>query len=103
MPATSPSRWLRASRLWCRERDSVTAHTPAVLIDGFYCNGIAAVITPVDGLPGGVYQLSVIVPDPAELAKNNPDLKNFRFPPQPAIQLVMGSGNSRMASQNGVF
>jgi uncharacterized protein (TIGR03437 family) len=88
---------------------AVTAQTPAVFIDGFYCNGITAVIGPVSGLPGGVYQLSVIVPDPADLAKNNPDLTNFRFPAQSAIQLVMGpanslnSANSAMISQNGVF
>jgi uncharacterized protein (TIGR03437 family) len=88
---------------------AVTTQMPSVFIDGFYCNGIAATIGPVNGLPGNVYQLSVTVPDPAELIKNNPDLKNFQFPPQSAIQLVMGPGNSLnfanspMVSQNGVF
>src|SRR4029077_5672362 len=61
---------------------AVTAQTPAVFIDGVYCNGIAAVIGPVNGLPGNVYQLSVLIPDLATLVNNNPDLKNFSFPPQ---------------------
>jgi uncharacterized protein (TIGR03437 family) len=88
---------------------AVTALMPAVFIDGFYCNGIAAVIGPVAGLPGNVYQLSVFVPDPAALANNNPDLKNFNFPAQSAIQLLMGPSNSSnfanspMVSQNGIF
>jgi hypothetical protein len=82
---------------------------PAVFIDGFYCNGIAAIIGPVNGLPGNVYQLSVFVPDPAALAISNPDLKNFQFPPQSGIQLVMGPlnsasfPNSAMVSQGGIF
>ncbi len=88
---------------------AVAAKTPAVFIDGLYCNGIAAIIGPVNGLPGDVYQLSVLVPDPAALVNNNPDLKNFKFPPQSAVQLVMGSPNalnfasSQMISQNGIF
>jgi hypothetical protein len=32
----------------------VTTETPAVFIDGFYCNGIAAIAAPVNGLPGNV-------------------------------------------------
>jgi uncharacterized protein (TIGR03437 family) len=88
---------------------AVTSQTPAVFIDGFYCNGIAAIIGPVNGLPGNVYQLSLFVPDPAALVKNNPDLKTFKFPPQSSIQLVMGSpnslnfANSPTVSQNGIF
>jgi uncharacterized protein (TIGR03437 family) len=88
---------------------AVTAQTPAVFIDGFYCSGISAKIGPVSGLPGSVYQLSVFVPDLATLASNNPDLKNFKFPPQSGIQLVMGPSNSlnfansQMVSQNGLF
>lgn len=85
-----------------------TVLTPAVLIDGFYCNGIAATIGPVDGLPGNVYQLSVFVPDLATLVKNNPDLKNFKFPAQSSIKLGMGPANasslaSFQFSQSGVF
>jgi uncharacterized protein (TIGR03437 family) len=88
---------------------AVTSQPSALFIDGFYCNGIAATIGPVDGLPGNVYQLKVFVPDPAQLVMNNPDLKNFKFPPQSAIQLVMGTpnslnvGNSPMVSQAGIF
>ena len=88
---------------------AVASETPAVFIDGAYCNGIAAVSRPVDGLPGNVYQLGVYVPDPAVLAQNDPDLKNFQFPPQSGIQLVMGPpeslhfGNSQMGSQNGIL
>ncbi len=88
---------------------AVAAETPAVFIDGAYCNGIAAVIGPVNGLPGNVYQLGVYIPDPAALANNNPDLKNFQFPAQSPIQVVMGPpgslhfGNSQMGSQNGIL
>ena len=71
---------------------AVTAQTPAVFIDGFYCNGIAAVIGPVKGLPGNVYQLSVFVPDPATLVNNNPDLKNFKFPA--AVDYSTGDGTA---------
>ena len=41
---------------------AVTATTPDVYIDGFYANGIAAVLGPMAGLPGNVYQISVFVP-----------------------------------------
>ena len=82
---------------------AVTPQPPSAFIDGFYCNGIAATAGPVDGLPGNVYQLSVFVPDPAVLAQNNPDLKNFRFPPQSYIQVWMGPTNAPMLSQTGVF
>ncbi len=88
---------------------AVTAETPAVFIDGFYANGIAAKIGPVAGLPGNVYQLSVYVPNPATLVNNNPDLGSFSFPAQSGIQLVMGTpnalnfANSPMASQGGIL
>ena len=82
---------------------AVTEQSPAVFIDGFYCNGIAAKAGRVDGLPGNVYQLSVSVPDPAVLVQNNPDLKDFRFPAQSSIQVRMGSAESTMTSQTGVF
>lgn len=77
---------------------AVTVLTPSVFIDGFYCNGIAAIVGPVQGLPGNVYQLSVKVPDLSELVKNNPDLKNFKFPAQSKLKLAMG-----LVSQDGVF
>ncbi len=73
---------------------AVTAQTPSIFVDGFYANGIAAVVGPVAGLPGNVYQLSVYVPDPAQLVGQNPNLKNFHFPPQVAVKLVMSMVNS---------
>jgi uncharacterized protein (TIGR03437 family) len=82
---------------------AVTSQFPTVLIDGFYCNGISATIGPVEGIPGDVFRLSVYVPDPAVLAQNNPDLKNFNFPAQSGIQLLMGPTSSQLVSQNGVF
>ncbi len=88
---------------------AVTAATPSVFIGGFYANGVAAKIGPVEGFPGNVYQLSVYVPDPAKLAANNPNLENFKLPPQVPIQLVMGLvhplnyANSEQISQHGVF
>jgi len=88
---------------------AITDLSPSVFIDGFYCNGIAAKIAPVDGIPGNVYQLSVYVPDLAVLVKNNPDLKNFTFPPMSSLRLVMGptnpsnAANSLMLSQSGIF
>lgn len=87
---------------------AVTTQTPVVLIEGFYCNGIAAIVGPVDGLPGNVYQLSVFVPDLATLVKNNPDLKNFKFPAQSSIRLIMTPPNATTLanspiSQNGIF
>jgi uncharacterized protein (TIGR03437 family) len=85
---------------------AVAAQMPAVFIDGLYCNGIAAIIGAVDGLPGNVYQLSVYVPDPAEIAKINPDLKNFKFPTQSGIQLAMLPQDPvavRTFSQSGIY
>ncbi len=88
---------------------AITSETPAVFLDGFYCNGIGATVGPVNGLPGNVYQLSVYVPDPATLANNNPNLKNFTYPAQVSIQLVMGPPNSsnfvnsQMVSQPGIL
>ncbi|MEP6963289.1 MAG: hypothetical protein ABI995_14505, partial [Acidobacteriota bacterium] len=86
---------------------AVTALPSATTIGGFYCYGIAAKMGPVDGLPGNVYQLSVYIPDPAVLAQNNADLKNFKFPAQSAIQIKMlpdaALGNVTTLSQNGLF
>ncbi|HZT33350.1 MAG TPA: hypothetical protein VFA33_25910 [Bryobacteraceae bacterium] len=87
---------------------AVTALAPSVFVDGFYANGIAAVSGPVAGFPGNVYQLGVYVPDPATLADKNPNLLNFKFPPQVGVRLVMGPvnssnpDNSAMISQGGL-
>jgi uncharacterized protein (TIGR03437 family) len=84
---------------------AVTAQTPAVFINGFFCPGIAAIAGPVSGLPGNLYQLSMFVPDLATLAANNPDLKNFKFPPQSLVRLAMGNPNSPdyQNSQGGIY
>lgn len=88
---------------------AVTALPPNVFIDGFYSDGIAATFGPAPGLPGNVYQLSIYVPDPATRAANNPNLKNFKMPPQVAVQLIfnpvnpLNPANSNFISQGGVL
>jgi uncharacterized protein (TIGR03437 family) len=77
---------------------AVTEFPGAVFIDGFFCDGVAAVMGPVAGFPGAVYQLSVFVPDPAALAANNPNLLNFKFPPQVGVILQIDGASS----QNGL-
>jgi uncharacterized protein (TIGR03437 family) len=74
---------------------AVTASPVSVYIDGFYCDGVAAVMGPVGGFPGSVYQLTVFVPNPASLVANNPNLKDFTFPPLVAITLQVGGGTSQ--------
>jgi uncharacterized protein (TIGR03437 family) len=87
---------------------AVTALAPAVFIDGFYANGIAAFMGPVAGIPGDVYQLSVFVPDPAKLADQNPNNVGFKMPPRVGVRLVMGPvtpgspDSSAMVSQPGI-
>ena len=75
------------------------AELPAsVFIDGFYSDGVAAVMGPVKGLPGSVYQITVYVPNPATLAARNPNLANFKFPPLVGVIMsVVGR-----SSQNGL-
>jgi len=70
----------------------------AVFLDGFYCAGVSATVASVPGLPGQVYELTVILPTVAQLAENNPDLKNFTFPPQAGLILQVAGVNS----QNGL-
>ena len=77
---------------------AVTQVVPAVFIDGFYANGVAARIGPVAGLPGNVYQLSVIIPDPSQFANINPNLTGFRMPPQVSVQMLIGD----VYSQQGI-
>jgi uncharacterized protein (TIGR03437 family) len=76
----------------------VTEYPADLYIDGFHCDGLAAVMGPAAGFPGAVYQLSVVVPDPRSMAGSNPNLLNFTFPPQVGVVLqVHGAG-----SQNGL-
>jgi uncharacterized protein (TIGR03437 family) len=77
---------------------AVTQYPVNVFLDGFYCNGVAAVMGPVSGLPGSVYQITVKVPLIADLVANNPDLKNFTFPALCPITVQINS----VASQNGI-
>ncbi len=77
---------------------AVTQYPVSVFVDGFYCNGVSAVMGAVDGFPGDVYQLTVTVPDLATLVANNPDLKNFRFPPLAGVILRING----VSSQNGL-
>jgi uncharacterized protein (TIGR03437 family) len=62
-----------------------------VLVDGFEAAGIAAILGPVAGLPGGVYQISVYVPRPSDYASSNPNLLGFVLPPQVAVTLRVNS------------
>jgi uncharacterized protein (TIGR03437 family) len=77
---------------------AVTQFPVSVYIDGFYCDGVAAVMGPAGGFPGAVYQLTVYVPNPATLAASNPYLLNFTFPPQVGIVLNIDGA----ASQDGL-
>ncbi|HXJ41012.1 MAG TPA: hypothetical protein VNH18_17150, partial [Bryobacteraceae bacterium] len=69
-----------------------TANPVSVYVEGFYANGVAAVMGPMPGFVGDVYQLTVIVPDPSKI---NPDLKNFQFPPQVGVVLAIAGGRSQ--------
>jgi uncharacterized protein (TIGR03437 family) len=86
----------------------VTALQPAVFIDGFYADGVAAYVLPVPSLLGNVYQISVFVPDPAKFADRNPNLKDFKMPPKVGVKLIFGQvdpsnpDNSTVISQGGI-
>lgn len=77
---------------------AVTQSPVNVSIDGFYANGVSAVMGPVTGLPGSVYQITVYVPNPASLVANNPNLLNFRFPPQVPVTMQIAGATT----QNGI-
>jgi uncharacterized protein (TIGR03437 family) len=77
---------------------AVTQFPVDIYVDGFYANGVSAVMGPVDGLTGSVYQITVLVPRPSDLTANNPDLKNFRFPPLVGLIMRINGVNS----QNGI-
>jgi uncharacterized protein (TIGR03437 family) len=67
---------------------AVTGVPVEVLIDGFLAPGIAAVLGPVPGLPGDVYQISVKVPQPATYVGN---FANFHLPAQSALTFIANS------------
>jgi uncharacterized protein (TIGR03437 family) len=74
---------------------AVTASPVNVYIDGFYADGIAAVVGPMAGLPGDVYRISVYVPNPADFAASNPNLQGFVMPPQVAVTLEINGVKSQ--------
>jgi uncharacterized protein (TIGR03437 family) len=74
---------------------AVTDTPVVVAVDGFYANGIAAVLGPVDGLPGEVYQISVYVPRPSDFAGQNPNLKGFIMPPMVGVQISVGGATTQ--------
>jgi uncharacterized protein (TIGR03437 family) len=67
---------------------AVTGVPVEVLIDGFLAPGIAAVLGPVPGLPGEVYQISVKVPLPATYGGN---FLNVHLPAQSALTFIANS------------
>jgi len=77
---------------------AVTANPVSVFVDVFYCLGAAAILGSVDGFPGDVYQLTVYVPTYAQIVAANPDLANFKYPPQVGVVLRIAGGSS----QNGL-
>jgi uncharacterized protein (TIGR03437 family) len=74
---------------------AVTGYPVNVTVDGFYANGVAAVMGPVQGFPGSVYQITVYVPNPATLVANNPNLKDFVFPPLVGVVMQIDGFSSQ--------
>jgi uncharacterized protein (TIGR03437 family) len=72
---------------------AVTDSPVDVFIDSVYCNGVAAVAGPVSGFAGGVYRITVYVPDPAVLLAGTG--RSFVFPPQDQVDLRMSGGSSQ--------
>jgi uncharacterized protein (TIGR03437 family) len=74
---------------------AVTANPVSTYIYGLYMNGVSAVQGPVDGFPGDVYRLTVIIPSVAEIRKNFPDIQIFSYPPQVGITLTIAGRSSQ--------
>jgi uncharacterized protein (TIGR03437 family) len=74
---------------------AVTAFPANVYLDGFFCDGVAAIMGPVAGLPGSVYQITVYVPNPAVLLASNPNLQNFTFPPLVGVIMQIAGESSQ--------
>lgn len=75
---------------------AVSQYPVDVFVDDFFCYGVAAVMGPVSGFPGSVYQITVYAPNPATLVANNPDLKNFQFPPTVGITMQVNGVSSQI-------
>ena len=80
----------------------------SVFVDGFYADGIAAVMRQVPGLPGPVYEIGVYVPNPATYASQDPTLAGFTMPPQVEVRMMLGDvdlsnpDGSALISQAGI-
>jgi uncharacterized protein (TIGR03437 family) len=75
---------------------AVTEYPVNVYIDGVYCDGVAAIVGQVNGLPGSVYQITVYVPNPVVLfANSNPP---FVFPPLDSLVMQVNG----VSSQTGI-
>ncbi len=64
---------------------AVTDQSAAVFVGGLYARGIAAVVKPVPGLPGEVYQIGVYVPD----------LNGFTMASEVPVTLFIGGASSQ--------
>ncbi len=71
---------------------AVAAYPVNVFIDGFYCDGVAAIVGQVNGLPGSVYQITVYVPNPAVLFANS---SQFVFPPLDSVVMQVNGVSSQ--------
>jgi len=75
---------------------AVTDLTVAVFVDGFYADGINAVMQQVPGDPGNVYEIGVYVPNQASFSAQQPNLPDRTF--QVPVTIFLGSASS----QNGI-
>jgi uncharacterized protein (TIGR03437 family) len=82
---------------------AVTNLPVSVFVDGFYADGIAAVMRQVPGLPGPVYAIGVYVPNPASYASQNPTLTGFIMPPQVEVRMVLGDVNTSNPDWSGLL
>jgi uncharacterized protein (TIGR03437 family) len=73
---------------------AVAQYSVNVFIDGFYCDGMLAVMRPVSGLPGNVYQITVYIPTPAALfPSGNP---GFAFPASSGVVMQINGVSSQL-------
>jgi uncharacterized protein (TIGR03437 family) len=73
---------------------AVTGFQANVFVEGFFASGVAAIMGPVSGFPGSVYQLTVYVPNPVDA---NQDLKDFVYPPLVGVTLQIAGQSSQNA------
>jgi uncharacterized protein (TIGR03437 family) len=73
---------------------AVTEYPVNVYIDTVYCDGVEAVMGPVNGFPGSVYRITVYVPNPAVLfATTDP---GFAFPPLDGVVMQINGVSSQI-------